>query len=855
MNIFKNKEYLQTTRVNTLPFRCHYIPFDVNQDFEYIHGIIDKTKSHKYIPLNGNWFFKEHKIFTELKDINEKLTDQINVPSCVQLLGYDYIQYTNWKYPFPFNPPYVPDENPCFHYRKTINLDLKDNYYLVFEGVDNAFYVYVNGEYVGYSQISHSKSEFDITKFLRCGENVIDVIVLKWSKSSYLEDQDKFRFSGIFRDVYLLNRKTNHIWDYKIEPIKENDNWFFYVTNLSKNEFQVGFAGEIHNVKVNKTLKLKILNPILWSPENPYLYEIILSNDSEKILEKVGLRNVYIKDRIFYINDKHIKLKGVNRHESNPKTGASVSIEDTLKDILLIKSINANAIRTSHYPCIPEFYELCDLHGLYVLDEADLETHGAVLDNYNLQLWQDFANNGLFDEGVYDREVSLYERDKNKTCVIIWSLGNESNYGKMFYLGADYLKQYDNRPIHYEGLFNLVDRSEYYTDKVDIISMMYPSFETIKEKFIDDPKEHRPLCLCEYTHAMGNSCGDVADYWKLINSNDYIIGAFVWEWCDHAVEVDGKLLYGTDFPERHNDGHFCVDGIVTPYREFKSNTLEIKSVYEGKLYPDEPDYKCENIELKSSNTSLRCIFDDENASIKELYIKDRLFNLTPIKPNFIRADIDNEMHIWAQLEKVRKANIKVLNKIETEGTTTYKCLLVEPTENIEILSFDISYILNDDSLIIDYSYELKGGITPSKVGLYFSVNKFDEFEFVGYGPDESYIDKCVHNKYGKHKYLVKNNMSNNLKPQECGSRYGVCELDTSLFKVTSEKPFSFNIQNYSINNIFTTKHNYELVEEDKTYICLDIFNNGVGSHSCGPELAAQYKLPKKSSNIFKIKIK
>ncbi len=851
--IFQNKEYLSTDRINTLPFRSHYIPFDVDQDFSFIYGIIDKTKSNKFISLNGEWEFKEHKIFTDLKSIDDKLDTTIDVPSCVQMKGYDYIQYTNYTYPFSYNPPYVPKTNPCFHYRKVVNLKLKDRYYLIFEGVDNAFYVYVNNKFVGYSQISHSKSEFDITEYLLEGDNIIDVVVLKWSKSSYLEDQDKFRFSGIFRDVYLLNRKENHIWDYKIEPIKKDNEWYFDITNLSKTPFKVLFDNGNYEINSQETLSIKVKNVHIWTTKNPYLYDVVIFNEDEKILERVGLRNVYIKDSVFYINDEKIKLKGVNRHESNPKTGATVSIEDTYQDLLLIKSINANAIRTSHYPCIPEFYELCDSLGIFVLSEADVETHGVVVPRgYNLEDWRTFANSGMFDDGVFDREVSLYERDKNRTSIIMWSIGNESSFGKMFYKGCDYIKSKDSRPIHYEGLFNIDRGDEYYTDKVDIISRMYPTKKDIDD-YLNDPRETRPLCICEYTHSMGNSCGDARDYWEIINKHDNMLGAFVWEWCDHAVEIDGKLLYGTDFPEHHNDGHFCVDGLVTPYRKFKSNTLEIKAVYGGKTKPDEINGICVEKPKIVAKPMLNVLFCDEYAGISEIYINNKLINLSPIKPCFVRADIDNEMHLFNQLEKVRKANIVVTNKEVLENGISYSATLKSEED---ILNFSITYFVSGESLIIDYSYELLGSIIPSRVGLYFATNKIETFDFVGYGPGESYIDKCVHNDYDKHSFRIKDNIGNYLKPQESGSRYGVTELETCLFNIKTTKPYSFNIQNYSIEHIYQTKHDYELVEDpNKTYVNLDVFMNGVGSNSCGPVLEEKYSLPKIGSNTFIIEFK
>ena len=574
-------EWESNERINTLDFRSHYIPFAKNSKPKYLYGAIDKKSSSEVTLLNGDWEFKSHSNINNIKYIDEKLTEIIDVPSCVQCRGYDYIQYINYSYPFPFNPPYVPEENPCFHYRKTFEINDIKNLFLIFEGVDSSFYVYINNKFVGYSQISHSKSEFNITNFVCEGKNTVDVFVLKWCSSSYLEDQDKFRFSGIFRDVYLLNRPNNYIWDYKMETVKEQDNWFLKIKNLSNKEFFVKFDKKEYKVDSQKESKIKVENPVLWSNEHPYLYDVVIFNNVEEIFERVGFRSVKITNKVFTLNEEKIKLKGVNRHESNPCNGATVSVEDTYKDLQIIKELGANAIRTSHYPDIPEFYEMCDVLGLYVVDEADVESHGAVQKEYSLEKWEAFANNGLYDDAAFDREKSLYERDKNRTCVLIWSLGNESNWGKMFYEGADYIHSHDSRPIHYEGIFNLVNKNDYHTKRIDINSMMYPSLETIKEKYLDDKEETRPLLLCEYSHAMGNSCGDVKDYWDFINKHDEIIGAFIWEFCDHAVLVNNKLKYGSDFPEHQNDKNFCVDGLVTPFRQLKSSALFVQSVYKN----------------------------------------------------------------------------------------------------------------------------------------------------------------------------------------------------------------------------------------------------------------------------------
>ena len=848
MNKLINTKLIEETkRVNTCSFRSHYIPFAKEDSFAFKNGIIDKDSSSEYISLNGNWDFGVHGSISEVTDLHCSLNDQIDVPSCVQCRGYDYYQYTNHIYPFPFNPPFVPKENPVFHYRKTIRIYNPRRLFIVFEGVDSAFYLFVNGKYVGYSQISHSKSEFNISDYLINGDNTFDVLVLKWCASSYLEDQDKFRFSGIFRDVYLLNRPSDYIWDYKITPINIDKKWYFRFENLSFTNLSLNFNNHVYSVNPNQTIEIEIKNPKLWSAENPHLYDIVIETNSEKILERVGLRKVEIIDGVFLINGKHLKLKGVNRHESHYLNGATVSVGSTLTDLRLIKSINANAIRTSHYPDIPEFYELCDVLGIYVVDEADVESHGAAGKEYSLQKWQDFANNGIYDSAILDRETSLYERDKNRTCVIIWSLGNESNWGKMFYDGADYIHSHDTRPIHYEGIFNLVDKSDYYTKRIDICSMMYPSVDYIKEHYLNDPKETRPLLLCEYTHAMGNSCGDVKDYWDLINSTDRIIGAFVWEWCDHVVTVDGKMKYGSDFPEHHNDGNFCCDGLVTPFRELKSSAYEVKAIYSDKFV--EPKLVFKKRKISTNKSKQLKIKINEDGEVTYLGFENNILK-EPITLNITRASIDNEMHDGKVLGRIK--NAKKIVKRENNGV-----FAVDFYDFDDILLLNVEYKIDiqNDILQIKLSYKLMDDIPLQRVGLRFALDvSNNNFNYYGFGPHESYIDKHNSCKIGKYCIALNQNNMPYLKPQDYGSRYYCSYVSTNDIIVSADNPFSFSILPYSKESIEISMHNYDLPSPDAAYVSLDVALRGVGSHSCGPELNKKYCVPVEGSNTFYIKI-
>ena len=539
------REYQSFDRVGVEPHRSYYVPFDETDKVKYRYGIVDRTSSSRFISLDGVWNIKQYACIDDV-DINKVPTEKIPVPSCVQMHGYDQIQYLNHRYPFPVTFPYITKENPCWHYQRKFNLDKKqgEKYYLNFEGVDSAFYLYINGEQKGYSQISHATSEFDITELVKNGENVIDVVVLKWCVSTYLECIDKFRFSGIFRNVYILRRPEQHITDYFITADLDGENGIFTFKNQSKVDVVLELGNNSAYVKANKQVEFTIKNVKPWTAENPYLYTLKIYANGELIVEKVGFRKVSVDGKVFKLNGNAIKLKGVNRHDFNPKTGVTVTIANIVQDLKLMKSLNVNAVRTSHYPNQPEFYQLCDYYGLYVMDEADVETHGAcsIYGSYEIPPWSMYAEDMRLSDGIKDRHVALVERDKNRPSVIIWSLGNESSFGKAFFEGVKYIRKRDKtRPVHYEGLFNS-DKKYYYSKLVDVVSMMYPSLQTMQELVFDNKKETRPYVLCEYTHAMGNSCGDSADYWKVIYKNDQCFGGFVWEWADHAIKTKKGYL-------------------------------------------------------------------------------------------------------------------------------------------------------------------------------------------------------------------------------------------------------------------------------------------------------------------------
>ena len=438
------KEFQSFDRIGTMPHRSYYIPFAEDDVVKTKHSIIDRSSSSRFTTFDGVWQIKQLDHVEDF-DVNDMLGDSIPVPACVQMHGYDNIQYLNIRYPFPVMLPHLPYDNPCWHYRRTFNLKKKQNekYYLNFEGVDSAFYLYINGQFKGYSQISHATSEFDITELAVNGENTVDVLVLKWCISTYLECQDKFRFSGIFRNVYMLTRPENHITDYKIETSFSDKDGI--LTFINESPVSIKISLENNDVIVPAGMKSEMVVPNVkrWTAEEPNLYTLELSANGEKIIEKIGFREIKIDGKVFRINGEAVKLKGVNRHDFNCETAATVSLEELARDIHLMKELNVNAVRTSHYPNSPEFYMLCDTFGIYVMDEADLEMHGACSRDgrYDMELWSEYAENEFFAPGITDRHVALVERDKNRPSVIIWSLGNESSFGKAFFKGANYIKK------------------------------------------------------------------------------------------------------------------------------------------------------------------------------------------------------------------------------------------------------------------------------------------------------------------------------------------------------------------------------------------------------------------------------
>lgn len=619
----------------------------------------DRSKSNALLMLNGTWKFNYANSEEEVPenffeaDYNAKAWNDIDVPSCWEMRGHGTPIYTNVYYPFPVNPPFIERENPVGTYLREFTIPdhwQEKDVILHFGGVSSAFYLWVNGEYVGYSQGSRLPAEFDISSFLKKGKNKLAVKVYRWCDGSYLEDQDHWRMSGIHREVFLMARPKVRIEDFavrtrldqnyqhaqfqvrpEIANPHQNDlkNWVLDAQLLDANgknilsqPMQLSAKQIVHEWYPQRDnvyfgmMEQEVKNPIKWTAENPYLYTMVLTlkDQNGKVIEaissKVGFREIENKDGMLLINGKAVKLKGVNRHDHSQINGKTVSRADMQKDVELLKQFNFNAVRTSHYPNDPYFYELCDRYGIYVIDEANIETHGA--GGY-------FSNQQEWNYAFMDRVIRMVERDKNHPSIIYWSLGNESGCGPNHASASAWIKDFDpTRLVHYEGAQGDHEHLAYVkpgskkklaymanpTDPtyVDVISRMYPTPGQL-EGLANSPYIHRPILMCEYAHAMGNSLGDLKAYWDLIYQYPNLIGGFIWDWMDQGIlQTDEKgrdyWAYGGDFGDKPNDGNFCINGVVAPDQTPKPALWECKKVFQP-IHTTE--YDMENYEFTIFN--------------------------------------------------------------------------------------------------------------------------------------------------------------------------------------------------------------------------------------------------------------
>ncbi len=934
----RHYEDITKFRVNALPPRAYYIP--ENED----------CKTDLNGTWNFNWYAKE-----EEADFEAKAWNKILVPSCWQHQGYEKPNYTNINLPICVDPPYVPDDNPCGVYMREFEIKGScEKKYIVFEGVSSYFDLYINGSYVGSDSASRLQSEFDITDFVHSGKNKIVVKVYKWSLGTYMEDQDQFRMHGIFRDVYILSRPEGHIKD------------IFIKTNGSNIDIEFGGKADIAVYDAGKKLceisacnnaSIAVDNPTLWNAEKPYLYDVVFTYKTEVIRQRIGFRTVAVSDKSeLLINGVAIKLKGVNHHDTHPQKGWTMSVDDMKKDLLLMKQLNINTIRTSHYPPHPEFLNLCDEIGFYVMLESDHENHEFVYRSgwcdydYNNEFW--LCNREDWKPVFLDRMMRTVERDKNHPSVFCWSTGNESAFGPNDVAAIKWAKQRDNtRLIHCEDSTRL----EIPCDGVDIYSRMYTDI-AYNEEYALSGRDKRPFFLCEYSHAMGNSPGDIIDYWEVIYKYPCLIGGCVWEWADHVYDDGGVYKYGGDFDDEVHDGNFCCDGIVFADRSLKSGSLEMKKAYQYFKAEKTGDYSFKVTNLYDfTNLSeyklvvtwendgevvrrQECRVDAEpkasaeisfapdletscslgryvtlslqtesgfevafeqfelNADIKKkaykeasaeditetdteiIYsgdgfeyvfskkygtivsaVKNGVEVITePLKLSVFRAPIDNERkkkHDWmfnandpAGAENIDLIKNKIYscrlegNKIITEGS-------IAGVARMPLMKFKAVYTLLENGIVhISLGGDIREDATwLPRLGFEIRLPyEIENFSYYGLGERDNYIDLCHHAKMGRYFSFADREYVDYVLPQEHGNH---CKTKHLSFvegpEFFTDSEFEFNVSHYSIEALTAAAHTDELKKSRNTIVRIDYKNSGVGSASCGPELAEKYRLSEK----------
>ncbi|MDR3263001.1 MAG: DUF4981 domain-containing protein [Clostridiales bacterium] len=602
---------------NKLDARGYFIPFASYQEAVQTAFIDERYKSSRVNVLSGAWKFKYYNKVSALPDIIDTDNtdfDDIKVPSCWQRTGYEPPVYLNVRYPFDTNPPFFPEDVPVGVYCK--KFDIKEtvgkHHILTFLGVASCVNVYVNGKYVGYSEGSHNSAEFDIDPYIISGENELVAVVFKWCNGTYLECQDMFRENGIFRDVFITEYNDTYIYDYYADTSKNADGTYNLklsavikayqaeaITDGLTLKAELSFNGEIlssASVNVNDNnpiLLLENLNVQEWNAEIPALYDLYIILERENTLldcirSYTGFKNIEIDGNVFKFNDKKIKIKGVNHHDSTPHGGYVMTPEELKRDILLMKEYNVNGVRTSHYPKDPIFVTLCDIYGLYVIDEADIETHGCFdpkkSNLFNKQAGMNRISDDLKWEKHYiDRVKRLYYKDRNHPSVTLWSLGNEAGGIKNQDACYAFLKAEGTKiPIHYEGARHTHKRLHY-----DVMSTMYPFMRHVNGVVNKTglPKYRKvPYFFCEYAHAMGFGPGNLREYADAFYKSDVLMGGCIWEFLDHAAEhteenAKYKYTYGGDHAEEKHDGNFCVDGLFYPDRRPHTGALNMKAVY------------------------------------------------------------------------------------------------------------------------------------------------------------------------------------------------------------------------------------------------------------------------------------
>ena len=901
-------------QINREPARAYFIPYA-------------EHKGDRMVTLNGEWQFRWTKTPNERirdfyrTDFDASTWDKLAVPANWEVNGYGTPIYISAGYPFKIDPPYVMREpkkewttymerNPTGQYRRTFTIPAtwqEGQAFLRFEGVMSAFYVWVNGLRVGYSQGSMEPSEFNITNYIKKGENQIAIEVYKYSDGSYLEDQDFWRFGGIHRDVLIYHTPDVRIRDVAVRASMDGvlqinpqfavyrgetgEDYRLIATLLDANRPVGGdtvAAAEILDLqhkaarmnewypqrghrKFNR-MEIKVANAKLWSVEQPYLYTLRLQLQKadgtvvEQVTQKVGFRTIQIKGGQLLINGKAIKIRGVNRHEHDPYTARVMSEQRMLQDLRLMKAANINAVRLAHYPNCPRWYELCDSMGMYVMDEADAETHG---------LRGTLASTPDWGDAFLDRAIRMAERDKNHPCVIFWSLGNESGYGPNQAAMSAWLHEFDpTRPVHYEGAQgNYTGKGEVIPDPstVDVISRFYPRvmqeylnpgipegsdkeraenarWERLLEianktgdrcTWVGSDGGPRPVLTSEYAHCMGNALGNFKEYWDEINSNPRMLGGFIWDWVDQGIALNEKLemrneklagiprgaiLYGGDFGDKPNLHAFCMNGIVLSDRTLTPKYYEVQAIYGGM---SEQEIADQYPETKAAKPKV------SKSKVPTSYIIHLTSN---IKPQVFRAPTDNDKSFGNWLAKDWKRcgldTLRIPMKTEQQGNE------------------------------FTFTFEIPDSLPPlPRLGIVIELpREYEQLTWYGRGPWDNYPDRKQSCPVGLWKSTVSQQYVHYPRPQDSGNHEDCTfvELKTKKGKKIRieavDDVFSFSALPYSAQYLNSKTHDYELQDQGKTYLSIDCAVMGLGNSSCGPGVLKKYTIDKNKKHQLKIRI-
>ncbi|WP_249998738.1 glycoside hydrolase family 2 TIM barrel-domain containing protein [Actinoplanes sp. M2I2] len=850
------------------------------------------------LPLDGLWRFAWSPTAETGRDPADPGTswDQLPVPGHWQLHGYGEPAYTNVRYPFPIDPPYVPSANPTGEYRRIVRRppDWSGGRVLLrFDGVDSWFQVWLNGVPVGRSSGSRLTVEFDVTEHLSGGDDVLAVRVHQWSFASYVEDQDQWWLSGIFRSVALLHRPDGGI----------DDLWVV-----------AGGDGTLRvtaPVPVRWELDGASLDDVRpWSAEQPHLYRLLVSTDTETVSLDVGFRTVRVEGDRLLLNDAPLVFRGVNRHDIDARTGRAVSRARMEHDVALMKQHNINAVRTSHYPPDPYLLELCDRHGLYVIEECDLETHG-----FSQVGWRGNPSGDPAWADVYlDRMRRMVERDKNAPSVVLWSLGNEAGWGANLAANAAWAARRDpTRPIHYEA--------DEECESVDVYSRMYPGYDQLEaigrgaEPALADPDRDRrrrglPMIMCEYGHAMGNGPGGLADYEAVIDAYPRLAGGFIWEWADHGLLRDGGYRYGGDFGETVHDGSFVIDGLVFPDRTPSPGLTELAAIITPVRLRFEGDELV--VENRWSFTTTEDVVFTSPGGVVDVPVAGPLSTVRlPAPATTVTATLDGRVLSRAQRRPGRPAPPPARTtgrpvRPRQLGPFPISSLTLDawraPTENDRFPGWDgkvsmekqwraagldrlVERIVEEDDngvawrrrarylpagldsgFEVEYSWSAHGEATRLEVGIErlgewrlplprlgiaLALRAPDpgavRFEWLGLGPGESYPDSRAAAWPGRHSLTVLEAQTPYVVPQENGNRSEVSRVTLSTsgaaLRIDGDDPFEVAVRPWSTTRLEQARHADELVPGDVLWVHLAAGVTGLGSASCGPAVRpwAQYR--------------